>query len=307
MLKREGLTVHKNLFRPAGFIETSITNIQRDILLGSGLVVAVLFLFLFNARAALISAIAIPLSLLASVIVLVHQGVSLNIMVLGGLVIALGEVVDDAIIDVENIFRRLRENRERGNPRSDWRVVLNASLEVRSSVIYATLIVVLVFMPMLFLSGVAGRMFQPLALTYIYALLTSLLVALSVTPALCYLLLNRGIPFRTSDPPIVHWLKQRYERLLRGIEGSAQVVVFSTLIMVLLGLAAIPLFRIEFVPELREGHYIVHMTALPGTSETESLRLGEKVIQAIQSVDRVKSVTQWVGRAQNGADTFGMH
>jgi Cu/Ag efflux pump CusA len=221
MLKLEGVTVHKNLFRPAGFIETSIGNIQRDILIGSALVVAVLFLFLFNARAALISAIAIPLSLLASVIVLVHQGVSLNIMVLGGLVIALGEVVDDAIIDVENIFRRLRENRELGNPRTDWRVVLNASLEVRSSVIYATFIVVLVFMPMLFLSGVAGRMFQPLALTYIYALLASLLVALTVTPALCYLMLHRGVSFRNGDPPLVHWLKHRYEKLLRGIEGSA--------------------------------------------------------------------------------------
>ena len=307
MLKREGVTVHKNLFRPAGFIETSIGNIQCDILIGSALIVAVLFLFLFNARAALISAIAIPLSLLASVIVLVHQGVSLNIMVLGGLVIALGEVVDDAIIDVENIFRRLRENREQGNPRTDWRVVLNASLEVRSSVIFATFIVVLVFMPMLFLSGVAGRMFQPLALTYIYALLASLVVALTVTPALCYLLLNRGIPFRTNDPPLVHWLKQGYERLLRNIEGSANVVIASTLITVLIGMAAIPLFRVEFVPELREGHYIVHMTVLPGTSETESLRLGEKVIKAIQSVDQVKSVTQWVGRAQNGADTFGMH
>jgi len=307
MLKREGLTIHRNLFRPAGFIETSITNIQRDILTGSALVVAVLFLFLFNARAALISAIAIPLSLLASVIVLVHQGVSLNIMVLGGLVIALGEVVDDAIIDVENIFRRLRENRERGHPRADWRVVLNASMEVRSSVIFATFIVVLVFTPMLFMTGVAGRMFQPLALTYIYALLASLLVALTVTPALCYLLLHRGVAFRNGDPPLVHWLKVRYEKLLRGIEGSAQAVIVSTLVAVLLGLAAIPLFRIEFVPELREGHYIVHMTALPGTSETESLRIGEKVIKVIQSVDRVKSVTQWVGRAQNGADTFGMH
>ena len=307
LLKLEGVTVHKNLFRPAGFIETSIGNIQRDILIGSALVVAVLFLFLFNARAALISAIAIPLSLLGSVIVLVYQGVSLNIMVLGGLVIALGEVVDDAIIDVENIFRRLRENREQGNPRTDWRVVLSASLEVRSSVVFATFIVVLVFMPMLFLSGVAGRMFQPLALTYIYALLASLVVALTVTPALCYLLLNRGIPFRSNDPPLVHWLKQRYERLVRHIEGSANAVIISTLITVLLGMAAIPLFRIEFVPELREGHYIVHMTALPGTSESESLRLGEKVIKAIQSVDKVKSVTQWVGRAQNGADTFGMH
>ena len=307
LLKLEGVTVHKNLFRPAGFIETSIGNIQRDILIGSALVVAVLFLFLFNARAALISAIAIPLSLLGSVIVLVYQGVSLNIMVLGGLVIALGEVVDDAIIDVENIFRRLRENREQGNPRTDWRVVLSASLEVRSSVVFATFIVVLVFMPMLFLSGVAGRMFQPLALTYIYALLASLVVALTVTPALCYLLLNRGIPFRSNDPPLVYWLKQRYERLVRHIEGSANAVIISTLITVLLGMAAIPLFRIEFVPELREGHYIVHMTALPGTSESESLRLGEKVIKAIQSVDKVKSVTQWVGRAQNGADTFGMH
>jgi CzcA family heavy metal efflux pump len=307
MLAREGLTVHTNLFRPASFIETSIGNIQRDILIGSALVVAVLFLFLFNARAALISAIAIPLSLLASVIVLVHQGVSLNIMVLGGLVIALGEVVDDAIIDVENIFRRLRENRERGNPRTDWRVILSASLEVRSSVIFATFIVVLVFMPMLFLSGVAGRMFQPMALTYIYALLASLLVALTVTPALCYLMLHRGIPFRTNDSPVVHWLKLAYVKLLRHIEGSAQVVILSTLIAVLLGMAAIPLFRIEFVPELREGHYIVHMTALPGTSEAESLRLGEKVIQVIQSVEKVKSVTQWVGRAQNGADTFGMH
>ena len=307
MLKREGLTVHRNLFRPAGFIETSITNIQRDILLGSALVVAVLFLFLFNARAALISAIAIPLSLLASVIVLVHQGVSLNIMVLGGLVIALGEVVDDAIIDVENIFRRLRENRELGNPRTDWRVILNASLEVRSSVIFATFIVVLVFMPMLFLSGVAGRMFQPMALTYIYALLASLVVALTVTPALCYLMLHRGVSFRNGDPPLVHWLKQRYEKLLRGIEGSAKAVIFTSLMTVLLGMAALPLFRIEFVPELREGHYIVHMTALPGTSEAESLRLGEKVIKAIQTVEKVKSVTQWVGRAQNGADTFGMH
>ena len=307
MLKHEGVTIHQQLFRPAGFIETSISNIQRDILSGSALVVAVLFLFLFNARAAMISAIAIPLSLLASVIVLVHQGVSLNIMVLGGLVIALGEVVDDAIIDVENIFRRLRENRERGNPRADWRVVLNASLEVRSSVVFATFIVVLVFTPMLFLSGVAGRMFQPLALTYIYALLASLLVALTVTPALCYVLLQRGVTFSSADPPLVHWLRRRYERVLRGIEGSANAVIFSTLVAVLLGLAALPLFRIEFVPELREGHYIVHMTALPGTSETESLRIGEKVINAIRSVDKVKSVTQWVGRAQNGADTFGMH
>ena len=307
LLASEGLTVHSNLFRPANFIETALGNVGRDILIGSALVVAVLFLFLFNARTALVSATAIPLSLLASVIVLVEQGVSLNIMVLGGLVIALGEVVDDAIIDVENIFRRLRENRASSAPRSDWQVVLDASLEVRSSVIYATFIVVTVFFPLLTLSGVAGRLFEPLGLAYIYALLASLLVALTVTPALCFLLLARGIPLRSEDPPVIGWLRVRYVGWLRGIERSARPVVLLTLGAVLLGLASIPLFRVEFVPELREGHYIVHMTAIPGTSEAESLRIGRKVTDAIGSVPGVQSVTQWVGRAQNGADTFGMH
>ena len=307
LLQREGLTVHTQLFRPASFIETSIGNVQRDILIGSALVVAVLFLFLFNARTALVSATAIPLSLLASIIVLVEQGVSLNIMVLGGLVIALGEVVDDAIIDVENIFRRLRENRAAGGARPDWQVVLDASLEVRSSVIYATFIVVVVFFPLLTLSGVAGRLFEPLGLAYIYALLASLAVALTVTPALCYLLLTHGVPLKSEDPPVIAWLRRGYITLLRGIETSARPVVLTTLAVVLLGLAALPLFRIEFVPELREGHYIVHMTALPGTSEAESLRIGRKVTDAIGSVPGVQSVTQWVGRAQNGADTFGMH
>jgi len=307
LLRQERLTVHGNLFRPANFIETSIGNVQRDILIGSALVVGVLFLFLFNARTALVSATAIPLSLLASVIVLVEQGVSLNIMVLGGLVIALGEVVDDAIIDVENIFRRLRENRAAATPRPSWQVVLDASLEVRSSVIYATFIVCTVFFPLLTLSGVAGRLFEPLGLAYIYALLASLLVALTVTPALCWLLLARGADLRSEDPPVIGWLRARYLAWLRGIEGAARPVVLATLGVVLLGLASLPLFRIEFVPELREGHYIVHMTALPGTSEAESLRIGRRVTDAIGSVPGVQSVTQWVGRAQNGADTFGMH
>lgn len=307
LLASEGLTVHTNLFRPANFIETSIGNVQLDILIGSALVIGVLFLFLFNARTAFVSATAIPLSLLASIIVLVEQGVSLNIMVLGGLVIALGEVVDDAIIDVENIFRRLRENRAAAAPQPVWKVVLEASLEVRSSVIYATFIVCTVFFPLLTMSGVAGRLFEPLGLAYIYALLASLLVALTVTPALCYLLLARGVALRSEDPPLIGWLRRRYTRWLRGIEGSARPVVLITVGAVMLGLASLALFRIEFVPELREGHYIVHMTAIPGTSEAESLRIGRKVTDAIGSVPGVQSVTQWVGRAQNGADTFGMH
>jgi len=178
------------LFRPANFIETAIDGVKTDILIGSTLVIAVLFLFLFNIRTAFISATAIPLSLLAATIVLHYFGMGLNIMVLGGLAIALGEVVDDAIIDTENIFRRLRENRLLANPLPAHQVVFNASMEVRSSVVYATIIVVLVFLPLLTLSGVAGKLFAPLGYAYISAIVASLVVALTLTPALCYLLFS---------------------------------------------------------------------------------------------------------------------
>jgi Cu/Ag efflux pump CusA len=192
LLPAEQVTIHPRLFRPANFIETAVPNVQLDLTIGSVLVVVVLFLFLFNTRTALICATAIPTSLLSAVILLDHLGVSLNVMVLGGLAIALGEVVDDVIIDTENIFRRLRENRESRAPRPPREVVLDASVEVRSSVVYATFIVALVFVPLLTLSGVAGKLFAPLGLAYILAILASLVVALSLMPALCYLLLGRG-------------------------------------------------------------------------------------------------------------------
>ena len=195
--------MHYDLFRPANFINEALSNIQKDVLIGAFLVLIVLFLFLFNARCALISAIAIPLSLLSSIIILVSQGLTLNIMVLGGLVIALGEVVDDAIIDTENIFRRLRENKKKENPESPFKVIVNASMEVRHSIIYATLIVIIAFSPLLFLPGIAGRLFEPLGLAYIYALGASLLVALTITPALCAVLLSREKYLDTKDSPLV--------------------------------------------------------------------------------------------------------
>ena len=306
LFEKEKVTVYPKLFRPANFIETAVRNVQRDLLIGSALVVVVLFLFLFNSRTALICATAIPTSLLGAVIVLDYFGASLNIMVMGGLAIALGEVVDDAIIDTENIFRRLRVNREMTSPREPLDVVLDASIEVRSSVVYATFIVALVFVPLLTLSGVAGKLFAPLGLAYIAAILASLVVALSLTPALCYLLLARA-NLKTADPPAVAWLQPRYTAMLRRIERVPARVVSVVFVVIAGGIALLPLFAGEFIPALREGHYIIHMTAVPGTAESESLRIGSRVAKAIGSIKGVQSVAQWVGRAPNGADTFGTH
>ena len=305
-LHAEDVTLHKGLFRPANFIETAIEGVRADILIGSVLVITVLFLFLFNARTAFISATAIPLSLLTAIVVLSYFNIGLNIMVLGGLAIALGEVVDDAIIDTENIFRRLRENRLLPMPLPTHRVVFNASMEVRSSVVYATFIVALVFMPLLTLSGVAGKLFAPLGLSYIAAILASLAVALTLTPALCYLMLGNA-KLESEDPPLIRSIKQGYVRLLYRIEKHYRLVIGVATVLIALGLGILPLFRSQFIPNLYEGHYIMHMTAVPGTSEQESLRIGKKVTEAIMGIKGVKSVVQWVGRAPNAADTFGTH
>lgn len=305
-LQQQKVTLHEGLFRPANFIETAIDGVKSDILIGSVLVIGVLFAFLFNVRTAVISATAIPLSLLTAIVVLHQYGIGLNIMVLGGLAIALGEVVDDAIIDTENIFRRLRENRLLTSPQPVSQVVYAASMEVRSSVVYATMIVALVFMPLLTLSGVAGKLFAPLGYAYITAILASLAVALTLTPALCYVLLGKA-NLDSTEAPVIHWLKQRYVRLLKHIEQHYTTVLVISFVSIALGLGLLPLFRSQFIPALHEGHYIMHMTTVPGTSEVQSLKLGHAVTQVLRQIPGVKTVTQWVGRAQNGADTFGTH
>jgi CzcA family heavy metal efflux pump len=306
LLDQEQVTLHPDLFRPANFIETAVGNIRFDLIVGSTLVVVVLFLFLFNARTAFICTTAIPVSLLGAVLVLTALGEPLNIMVLGGLAIALGEVVDDAIIDTENIFRRLRENRALGNPLDDAEVALRASVEVRGSVVYATFIVALVFVPLLTFGGIGGKLFAPLGLAYILAILTSLVVAMSLTPALCYLLLTRGV-LKAQDPPFVRRIKPGYAALLSRIERHPGRVMAMAGGIIALGLSAVPLFQGEFIPSLKEGHYVIHMSAVPGTSEQETLRIGTQVTRALLDVRGVKSVAQWVGRSQNGADTFGPH
>ena len=306
LVSREQVKMNARMFRPANFIETAIKNLQKDLIIGLTLVTIVLFFFLFNWRTAFISSTAIPLSLLTAIIVLDYFAISLNIMVLGGLAIALGEVVDDAIIDTENIFRRLRENRQATTPRAAWDVVFQASMEVRSSVVYATFIIALVFVPLLTLGGVAGKLFSPLGIAYILAILASLVTALTVTPALSYLMLANA-PLKSSDPPLIAWIKPRYVRLLDWVEHHP-LSTFSFVALVLtIGIALLPLFRSEFIPALKEGHYIIHMSAIPGTSEKESLRLGSIVAREIGKIDGVASVAQWVGRANNGPDTFGSH
>lgn len=294
------------LFLPERFIRTALGNLGRSLLLGGVLVVVVLLLFLYDLRTAAISCLAIPLSLLTATTVLGHFGFSLNTMTLGGLAIAIGEVVDDAVIDVENILRRLRQNALAIAPRPVAQVVLTASLEVRSAVVYATFAVAIVFLPVLTLSGLAGRIFRPLGLAYVLSILASLVVALTVTPALSLLLLGQRNVQREA-PPLVRFLKARYRKLLEGVEGNPRLVMALVILMTVTGAALTPFFASEFFPDLQEGHFIVHMSAVPGTSIAESLRLGRQVQRALLALPFVQATGQRVGRASLSDDTWGPH
>ena len=304
VLKQQGITYHRALFRQANFIEHAIGNVTESLLIGAALVALVLFVFLFNLRTAFISLTAIPLSLLSAIVVLWSLDVSLNTLTLGGLAIAVGEVVDDAIIDVENIFRRLRENAGLPNPRATALVILQASLEVRSAVVYATFIVVLVFVPIFFLSGLQGRLFAPLGYAYVLAVLASLLVALTVTPALAYLLLPGA--GGADEPPLLRRLQGGYERLLRRLDGDWLLVLTITLLLIGAGGWAVAQFGGRFLPDLRENHFIVHMRGLPGTSLQQSMANGSLVTKYIRKNPHVVNVAQQAGRAELGEDTWGV-
>ncbi|KIG11195.1 acriflavin resistance protein [Burkholderia sp. MR1] len=305
LLRKEGVDMNADVFRPANFIDASVGHLRMALIVGALLVVAVLFLFLLNARTAVISALAIPLSLLVAIIVLTSFGLSLNTMTLGGLAIALGEVVDDAIIDVENIYRRLRENRSLTTPLPAFRVVLRASLEVRSAVVFATFIVMLVFLPVLTLSGVAGKLFAPLGVAYILAVLASLCVALTLTPAMALALLARA-PLPEHEPRLIARLKTRYVALLLTVEGRVKTVIAVVALMCVAALSSVPFMSGNFIPELREGHFIVHMGLAPGTSLAESIRIGTQVSHALMRVPGVRVVAQRAGRANEVVDPVGV-
>ncbi|HLJ95635.1 MAG TPA: efflux RND transporter permease subunit [Gemmataceae bacterium] len=304
ILERQGITYHPALFRQANFIEHAVGNVTQSLLVGAGLVTVVLFVFLFNLRTAFISLIAIPLSLLTAVTILWAWGVGLNTLTLGGLAMAVGEVVDDAIIDVENIFRRLRENARAGYPRSVAAVVLSASLEVRSAVVYATFIVVLVFVPIFFLSGLQGRLFAPLGYAYVLAVLASLGVAMTVSPALAAILLPRA--GGAGEPPLLRRLQGAYDWLLRRLDRQFAPLLTATLVLLAAAGWALENFGGEFLPELRENHFVVHMRGIPGTSLQESLATGNQLSHALRRNRVVVNVAQEAGRAELGEDTEGV-
>jgi CzcA family heavy metal efflux pump len=305
-LERAGVTLHEDLFRPANFINTATGNVQSSLLLGGILVMVVLFLFLFDLRSAAISCVAIPLSLLAAIIVLQRFDITLNTMTLGGLAIAIGVVVDDAVVDIENIIRRLRENQHLGDPVSHARVVFDACLEVRGAVVYATFAVLFVVLPIITLSGLAGRLFAPLGIAYALAVLASLLVTLTITPALAMMFLTAE-HVKPADPLVMRWSKERYRRLLHDMAQHPNWAVGVAVFLTLAGCAMLPFFGGSFIPELKESHFTVHMATVPGTSITESLRFGKLVTEALHTLPAVRSVAQRVGRAELADDTYGPH
>ena len=294
-----GVRVDEALFRQASFVEHALGNLRRALLAGAVLVMIVLLLFLGHLRAALVSVVAMPLSLLAAVVVLGGVGATLNVMVLGGLAIAVGEVVDDAIIDVENAWRRLRAAPP-GARALD--VILAASVEVRSAVVYATVMVALVFLPVFLLGGLEGALFRPLALAYVLATLASLVVALTVTPALCLVLLPGAIARHQEPPRRVLALRARYERALgRALDRPRRVLLGSVLALIA-GVALVPLLRLEFLPEFHETNFVMHMTGAPGVGLGESTRVGAAAERALLGVPGIHSVAQFIGRATLAED-----
>jgi len=304
LFEKQGITLYPRLHRPATFIENALRNMKHSLALGGILVAVVLFLLLGSVRTAFISLTAIPLSLLTAVIVLEKLGITINTITLGGLAIALGEVVDDSIIDVENIFRRLRENKASSNPRPVGRVVLDASLEVRQAVVHATFIVALVFLPVLTLTGLQGSFFSPLAFSYILAILASLLMALTLTPALSYVLFGKGAR-KAREPRIQHVLKVIYRGILRLTTRWPRTVILVVAAICIAALTRLSSFGGEFLPDFREGHFVLQVFAAPGTSLPETLRIGKQISEAMLKHPRIDTIEQQVGRAELGEDPWG--
>ena len=316
VFEREGIKLYPRLHRPATFIEAALGNMKHSLMLGGILVAVVLFLLIGSFRTACISLAAIPLSLLTAVIILESLGISINTLTLGGLAIALGEVVDDSIIDVENIFRRLREyaakTRDRpstgvARAREIFQVVLNASLEVRRSVIYATFIVALIFLPILTLTGLQGSFFAPLALSYILAIVASLIVALTVTPALAYLFFGRGVR-KPHEPRMQRWLKTIYRGVLGLVARWPRVIIGAVVLLCIATATRVPfLVGGDFLPQFREGHFVLQVFSTPGTSLPEMLRIGTRISKELLEMPEIDTVEQQVGRAELGEDPWGPH
>lgn len=297
------------LFKQANFISSAVANVEEALRDGAIIVAIVLIVFLLNARTTIITLTAIPLSIIISAIVFKFFGLSINTMTLGGLAIAIGEMVDDAIVDVENVFRRLRENRSSANPKPVIQVIFDASSEVRNSIIFATIIVVLVFIPLFALSGIEGRLFAPIGIAYITSIIASLFVAVSLTPVLCsYLLPKMKVMEHQEDGWLVSKLKQ-YDRdvILHFTLRHPTKVIIATAILVACSFALYPLMGKEFLPEFNEGTATINVFSAPGTSLEQSNRIGAIAEKLLLSIPEVISTGRRTGRAEQDEHAEGLH
>jgi CzcA family heavy metal efflux pump len=297
----EGMRIENNIFRQADFIETSIHNLLAALRNGILLVVLVVVVFLANLRASIITLLAIPLSLVVAFVALKYSGSTINSMTLGGLAIAIGALVDDAIIDVENVFRRLRQNAHlpERDRRSALQVIYDASREIRASIVFATLIIALVFLPLFFLGSIEGRLLKPLGSAYLVALGASLVVALTLTPALClYLLPRTKAVLEGHEARIIRWLKERYQTVLpRALDHPHLIFAFASMLL-LITLVGLFFMGRSFLPEFNEGALTISAVTLPGTNLQQSDELGRAIERILLAVPEVKSVARRTGRAE---------
>jgi CzcA family heavy metal efflux pump len=302
------VTIDTKAFQQADFIKRAMGNVRNALIEGGILVTVVLFLFLWNFRTTFISLTAIPLSLIAAILTMHYFGMSINTMTLGGLAIAIGELVDDAIVDVENVFRRLRQNAQSATPEPTLSVIFKASSEIRNSIVFATLIIVLVFLPLFSLGGFEGRMFAPLAFAYIVSIGASLVVALTVTPVLCYFLLGRAkVIHEEKDSRLVAWLKRHYSGVLNWTLRHPYKIITASAAMLLVALLLFPFMGREFLPPFNEGTLNINVNMPPGTSLQESNRIGTIIEGMLLEVPEVVSTTRRTGRAELDEHAAGVN
>jgi CzcA family heavy metal efflux pump len=301
-----GIDVDPTIFRPASFIETALHNLTNALLLGCLFVILVLGAFLFEWRSALISLVAIPLSLAAAGFVLLVRGATINTMILAGLVIAVGVVVDDTIIDIENILRRLRQHRREGTDKSTASIVLEASLEVRGPIIYATLIIVVAAVPVYFLEGLTGSFFRPLAYSYALAVLASLLVALTVTPALALLLLDKA-PLERRPAPLVGWLQRVYTAGLARVVRRPRWAYATVALFIVAGVAVVPSLGESLFPQFKERDFLMHWITLPGTSQPEEQRIVTQASRELRAIPGIRNFGSHIGQALLGEEIAGVN
>jgi copper/silver efflux system protein len=297
----KGMTAHAQLFRQADFITVAVRNVINALRDGAVFVVIILFLFLWNLRTTAISIVAIPLSLVVAIFAMKLLGITINTMTLGGMAIAIGALVDDAIIDVENVFRRLKENHHRSDDERQpaLRVVYDASREIRASIVNATMIIIVVFLPLFFLSGVEGRLLRPLGFAYVVSILASLLIAVTVTPVLCaYLLPNAKAVVTEHESRLVQWLKVYYEHLLERVLRHPKRVLAGAALTLAAAATTVPVLGSSFLPEFNEGALTVSVVTVPGTSLDESSAIGERVEQILLANPAVRNTDRRQGRAE---------